>query len=146
MYTIGRVSEMFQLPISTIRYYDKQGLLPEMERQSGIRQFSEKELEALRVIECLKKSGLELKDIKQFMDWCVEGPATYSRRKELFLKQKEAVEAELLQMNKVLDMLRFKCWYYEKAEQEGSEEAVQALIPDGLPEDIRHAYHNAHGE
>lgn len=54
MYTIGQVSEMFGLPISTLRYYDKQGLFPEMERISGIRKFSEKEIEALRVIECLK--------------------------------------------------------------------------------------------
>lgn len=77
MYTIGQVSEMFGLPISTLRYYDKQGLFPGMERISGIRKFSEKELEALRVIECLKRSGLEIKDIKQFMDWCVEGAATY---------------------------------------------------------------------
>ena len=61
---------MFGLPISTLRYYDKQGLFPEMERVSGIRKFSDTELEALRVIECLKKSGLEIKDIKQFMDVC----------------------------------------------------------------------------
>ena len=50
MYTIGQVSEMFGLPISTLRYYDKQGLFPEMERVSGIRKFSDTELEALRVI------------------------------------------------------------------------------------------------
>ena len=44
MYTIGQVSEMFGLPISTLRYYDKQGLFPGMERISGIRKFSEKEI------------------------------------------------------------------------------------------------------
>ena len=52
MYTIGQVSEMFGLPISTLRYYDKAGLFPNMRRVSGIRKFSEKELEAIRVIEC----------------------------------------------------------------------------------------------
>ena len=55
MYTIGQVAEMFGLPISTLRYYDKQGLFPNMERVSGIRKFSEAEIEALRVIECLKR-------------------------------------------------------------------------------------------
>ena len=75
MYTIGQISEMFQLPISTLRYYDKEGLFPDLERSSGIRRFSEKEIEALRVIECLKKSGLEIKDIKLFMEWCSEGSA-----------------------------------------------------------------------
>ena len=57
MYTIGQVAQMFGLPVSTLRYYDKEGLFPEMRRVSGIRQFSEKEIEALRVIECLKKIG-----------------------------------------------------------------------------------------
>ena len=144
MYTIGQVSEMFGLPISTLRYYDKQGLFPNMERVSGIRKFSDNEMEALRVIECLKKSGLEIKDIKQFMDWCVEGASTYPRRKALFEKQKERLEAELIHMNKVLDMLKFKCWYYEQATRDGSECQVQSMIPDGLPEDVRRAYENAH--
>ena len=115
MYTIGQVAEMFDLPISTLRYYDKQGLFPQLIRESGIRKFSENEIEALRVIECLKKSGLEIKDIKLFMDWCAEGPATYSNRFQLFRKQKECVEAEIKQLYKTLDMLKFKCWYYSKA-------------------------------
>ena len=67
MYSIGQVAEMFGMPISTLRYYDKQGLFPNMERVSGIRKFSEAEIEALRVIECLKKAGMEIRDIKQLM-------------------------------------------------------------------------------
>lgn len=63
MYTIGQVSEMFDLPVSTLRYYDKEGLFPELNRTSGIRQFTEKEVEALRVIECLKKTGLQIKTL-----------------------------------------------------------------------------------
>ncbi len=47
-------------------------------------------------------------------------------------------------MNKVLDMLKFKCWYYEQATRYGSEDQVQSMIPDGLPEDVRRAYENAH--
>ena len=80
MYSIGQVAEMFGLPISTLRYYDKQGLFPNMERVSGIRRFSETEMEVLRVIECLKKAGMEIRDIKQFMEWCSEGPSTYPRK------------------------------------------------------------------
>ena len=111
MYTIGQVSELCGLPASTLRYYDKEGLFPNLQRDSGIRRFGEQELEALRVIDCLKKSGLELRDIKQFMAWCTEGSATYPQRRALFLKQKEQVEAELERMNQVLDMIKFKCWY-----------------------------------
>lgn len=61
MYTIGQVSEQFDLPVSTLRYYDKEGLFPALTRTSGIRRFGEQELEALRVIECLKRSGLEIR-------------------------------------------------------------------------------------
>ena len=55
MYTIGQVSEMFDLPVSTLRYYDKEGLFPELNRTSGIRQFSKNEIEALRVMNAWKK-------------------------------------------------------------------------------------------
>ena len=144
MYTIGQVSKMFNLPVSTLRYYDKEGLFPDMERQSGIRQFGEKELEALRVIECLKKSGLEIKDIKQFMEWCARGSRTYHLRKELFMKQKLAVEAEIWHMNRVLDMIKFKCWYYEQAIKDTNERRLANLKEEDMPPDIRQAYINAH--
>ena len=144
MYTIGQVAEMFGLPISTLRYYDKQGLFPKLERESGIRKFSDNEIEALRVIECLKKSGLEIKDIKLFMDWCVEGASTYSNRLGLIQKQRERVEAEIRQMHKTLDMLRYKCWYYSQAMKDGNENNAKALTPDGLPEKVRCAYLNSH--
>ena len=144
MYTIGQVSEMFDLPISTLRYYDKQGLFPNMERASGIRRFSDQEIEALRVIECLKRAGMEIKDIRQFMDWCAEGPSTYPQRKALFEAQRSHMEAELEQMNRALNMLKFKCWYYEQAIQDGNENRIKAMIPDNLPDGIREAYQNAH--
>lgn len=144
MYTIGQVSEMFGLSVSTLRYYDKQGLFPGMERRSGIRCFSDNELERLRMIECLKKSGLELKDIKLYMDWCVEGAATLPQRKKLFEKQKATVETEIEHMNKVLSMLKFKCWFYEQAIADGTDENVRRLLPDRLPKEIQEAYDNAH--
>ena len=77
MYTICQISEMFQLPVSTLRYYDKEGLFPNMKRSSGIRKFTDTEIEALRVIECLKKTGMEIKDIKTFIEWCSGWLSTY---------------------------------------------------------------------
>lgn len=144
MYTIGQVAEMFDLPISTLRYYDKQGLFPQLTRESGIRKFSENEVEALRVIECLKKSGLEIKDIKTFMEWCAQGPSTYADRLALIQEQQKRVEAEIQQLHKALDMLRYKTWYYTQAMKDGNEDQARALTPDGLPEDVRAAYDNAH--
>lgn len=146
MYTIGQVSELFGVPISTLRYYDREGLFPDMERSSGIRRFGERELEALRVIECLKRSGMEIKDIKQFMLWCARGSETYPERRELFLRQKETVEAEIHKLEKVLDMLRFKCWYYEQAIEDGNEDRLMAMLPDKLPGEIQAMYDRAHGD
>ena len=146
MYTIGQVAEKFGMPISTLRYYDRQGLFPNMERVSGIRKFGDTEIEALRVIECLKKAGMEIKDIRQFMDWCVEGSSTYPQRKAMFEMQKVHMEEEIARMNRTLDMLKFKCWYYEQAIKDGNEEKLTAMIPDELPKDIRAIYDSSHRE
>jgi len=91
MYSIGEISKMFQLPISTLRYYDKEGLFPHLKRVNGVRQFSEIEIETLRVIDCLKRSGLEIKDIKEYIALCSLGNATLKQRKAIFEKQKEEV-------------------------------------------------------
>ena len=146
MFTIGQVSEMFDLPVSTLRYYDKEGLFPELNRTSGIRQFTEKEIETLRVIECLKKTGLQIKDIKLFMSWCMEGSSTYLKRKELFENQKKQVEKEINELNKTLDMLNFKCWYYSEVIKDENEDRVKSMIPDELPKSIKSAYMNSHKE
>lgn len=144
MYTIGQVSEMCGLPISTLRYYDKEGLFPTMERKNGIRRFGEAEVEALHVIECLKTSGLEIKDIKQFMQWCTEGPATYPQRKELFERRRATVLEEMAQLQKTLAMLDFKCWYYDTAMADGNEDRLAAMLPDKLPPDVQALYDTAH--
>ena len=144
MYTIGQVSELFHLPISTLRYYDKEGLFPQIERTSGIRKFGNNELEALRIIECLKKSGLEIKEIKQFMEWCAQGSSTFEKRRDLFLRQKEIVEEEIRHMEKILDMIRFKCWYYEMAIEDGNEDRIREMMPDHLPDEVQKLYDHAH--
>ena len=117
-YSIGQVAKQFGLPVSTLRYYDREGLFPGLERSGGIRRFGLQELERLRLIECLKRSGLEIRDIRQFMEWCTEGSGTYAQRLELFVRQEERVRAELDKLQKALDVIRFKRWYYEQALQD----------------------------
>ena len=117
MSSIGQVSEMFGIPVSTLRYYDKEGLFPNLERSGSTRRFGEGELELLRVIDCLKKTGLEIRDIKRFVDMVQEGPSTYAARKELFEARKVQAEEEIERMQKALAMVKFKCWYYETAQK-----------------------------
>lgn len=144
MYSIGEISKMFQLPISTLRYYDKEGLFPHLKRVNGVRQFSESEIETLRVIDCLKRSGLEIKDIKEYMALCSLGNATLKQRKSIFEKQKEEVLQEMEKLQKVLSMLNYKCWYYDQAIEKNDEAYVQALSFNQFPPQIQQYYKHSH--
>lgn len=144
MYTIGQVSKLFNLPISTLRYYEKEGLLINVERKSGIRLFSEENLEAIRVIECLKKAGLEICDIRAFMEMVLQREKTYSQRKALFDKRREYVTNEIQKMKKTLAMIEFKCWYYETAMKDGNETRINTMLPNNLPDDIQKLYNICH--
>lgn len=144
MYTIGQVSQMFNIPISTLRYYDKEGFFPNLKRSSGIRRFGEQDIEALKVIECLKESGLKLKDVKQFIKWATKGSSTYKNRKELFEKRKIAVEQEIIKLQKTLNILEYKCWYYDKAIKDGTEDRIYKMLPNKLPAKIQKLYDSFH--
>lgn len=144
MCTIGEISEMFQIPVSTLRYYDQEGLFPHLERVSGIRNFTDREIENLRIIECLKRSGMEIKDIKQFMQWTTEGASTYPQRKQMFEDRLAAVEEEMQRLLKTIDMLKFKCWYYGQAIQDGNEDQINRMLPDKLPAEVQKLYDSAH--
>ena len=144
MYTIGQVSQIFNIPISTLRYYDKEGFFPNLKRSSGIRRFGEQDIEALKVIECLKESGLELKDVKQFIKWATKGSSTYKNRKELFEKRKIAVEQEIRKLQKTLNILEYKCWYYDKAIKDGTEDKIYEMLPNKLPTRIQKLYNSFH--
>lgn len=145
MYSIGEISEMFNLSIPTLRFYDKEGLLLDLERDSsGIRKFNDKTIEALRVIECLKKSGMQIKEIKEFMHWCSLGDKTIAKRKAMFLSQKENIEQEIKELEKALNMIKYKCWYYDEALKDGTEKRVKNITPNQMPNNIRTYYNKAH--
>ena len=98
----------------------------------------------LRIIDCLKKTGLEIKDIKKFVAMAQEGPSSYAARKELFEVRRTQAEGEIARLQKALAMVKFKCWYYETAQKDGGEERLWEMIPDGLPKDIRKLYDLGH--
>nr|WP_317283608.1 MerR family transcriptional regulator [uncultured Sellimonas sp.] len=93
LYTIGEMAKILNVSASTLRYYDKEGILPCVERSSGgIRMFTDKDYEWLKVIECLKKSGLSIKEIKLYIDMVERGDSSLQERLELFRSRKEAVK------------------------------------------------------
>ena len=118
LYTVGEISKRVSIAPSTLRYYDKEGLLPFVERsKSGIRMFKDSDLEWLSIIECLKKTGMPIKEIKKFVDWCIEGDSTIEQRLELIDRRKEAVLKQIEQLKQTLDTLNYKHWYYETAKE-----------------------------
>ena len=120
-YTVGEMAKKLEIAPSTLRYYDKEGLLPFVERsEGGTRRFQESDFEWLALIGCLKKTGMSIKDIKSFVDLCVEGDASIGRRLELVRKQKQAVLRQIEQLKETLKVLDYKCWYYEEAQKAGT--------------------------
>ena len=135
-YTIKDMSELTGLPASTLRYYDKQGILPNLKRDgNNIRIFTEEDYKHLRIIECLKRSGLSIKDIKGFIDMAGKDSALTGRL-EIFRKRRDILKRELEDLKGVLDVIEYKCWYYEKACEAGTESAVKDL---NIPERFRKA-------
>ena len=99
LYTVSEMAKRLGVAPSTLRYYDKEGLLPFIERSDGgIRMFKDTDFEWLSIIECLKKTGMPIKEIKVFIDWCIEGDTTISKRKELIEKQRQVVLFQIQQL------------------------------------------------
>ena len=139
-YTIKEMSELTGLPPSTLRYYDKQGLLPSLKRDSNnVRMFSEDDYRALRLIECLKESGLSIKDIKHFVDMASKGDEALTDRLNIFLRRREILKQELEDLQAVLSVIEYKCWYYTKACEAGTEAVVKDMKPSDIPEEFRKA-------
>lgn len=120
-YTISQVAEKCGLTAHTLRYYDKEGLLPFVERSaSGIRKFREADFEWLGIITCLKETGLPVKQIKQFIDWCIEGDSALAERYNVFVEQKRSIEKQMAVLQKHLDKVNYKIWYYKTALEAGT--------------------------
>lgn len=138
VYTIGETAKRLNIAASTLRYYDKEGLLPFVERSNGgIRLFKDEDFEWLGIIECLKKTGMPIKEIKEFVDWCVAGDATIDQRLALIKAQQEAVERQIQSMQENLKMLSYKRWYYETAKQAGSCSIHKDMKLSDVPEAYR---------
>ncbi|UWG99089.1 MerR family transcriptional regulator [Dehalobacter sp. DCM] len=121
IYTVGEMAKKLNVTALTLRYYDKEGLLPFVERSSGgIRMFKDEDLPGLKMIECLKKTGMPIRDIKHFMDCSIMGDTTIEERLSIIRSQRDAVIQQIQEMQEMLEMLNFKCWYYEAAKEAGT--------------------------
>ena len=108
-YTIGEVSKKMQIPISTIRYYDKHQLLPFVKRnQAGIRQFDDFDMEILSYISCFKDAQMSLKEIKHYFDLATKEEDTLEERYEILAKQESIVESQIKRLQEAQTVLARK--------------------------------------
>lgn len=137
-YTVGEMAKKLQVAPSTLRYYDKEGLMPFVERSDGgIRMFKDSDFEWLSIIECLKKTGMSIKDIKIFIDWCLEGDETIAQRLALIERRREAVLKQIEQMQETLQVLNYKRWYYQTAKEAGTCAVHETIREEDIPEEFR---------
>lgn len=142
-YTVGETAKILNIAPSTLRYYDKEGLLPFVERSSGgMRVFREKDFSWLFIVECLKKSGLSIKDIRHYIELSLKGDETIDERLQIFQKQREKLKKQMSELQNTLDMLDYKCWYYETAQKDGTTSLVQNMAMDEIPSHLRAAKEN----
>ncbi|WP_142828508.1 MerR family transcriptional regulator [Planococcus soli] len=122
-FSISEVAKELDLTVYTLRYYDKEGLMPFVERTpSGTRLFKETDIGALKIVECLKASGMPIKEIKNFIDWCSDGDSTLQQRYDMFVERKATVEAQMEELKKTMEIIEHKCFYYKTALEAGTED------------------------
>lgn len=109
LYTVGEMAKMLEVPASMLRYYDKEGLLPFVERSpGGMRMFQEKDFEWLQVIGCLKKAGMPLRDIRVYIELAMQGDDTIGERLALFEHQREVLREQMEQLDAAQIPERFR--------------------------------------
>lgn len=124
-YSIQDISKKTGLTISTLRYYDKEGLFPNLERkESNYRVFTELELETLKIIACFKKAGLSISEIRKYMELIKKGDDTLKERLDIMVHQKEALEKQKKEIEESIACVEWKISYYEQALQDGTEKYV----------------------
>lgn len=137
-YTVGETAKLLGVAPSTLRYYDREGLLPFVERSNGgVRMFSEKDLGWLRIIACLKCAGMPIRDIRRYMEMAMQDDETIGERLELFEQQRQRLLEQMRTLQQTLDVVEYKCWYYRTAKKAGDESAARDLPPEEMPECFR---------
>ena len=124
-YTTAKAAEKIGISAHTLRFYHKEGLLPNVGRdEHGNRRFTDNDLQWLSLLQCLKNTGMSLKDIKRFAECSTIGDDTIDERLALFESQTENVKCQIAELKRYLKLLEYKLAFYQKAKALGSVEAV----------------------
>ncbi|MGX7148952.1 MerR family transcriptional regulator [Enterococcus ureasiticus] len=114
MYTVKEVAQKMDISPHTLRFYENQGLFPHVIRNEyNVRQFSNEDLDWVRIVQALRTTGMRLSEVKRYVDLCEVGNSTMEERSKLITNQRENAEMELAKMKKKIRILKEKEYYYE---------------------------------
>ena len=111
---IAEVSEHYGISTDTLRYYERIGLIPPVNRTgSGIRDYNDLDVRRVEFIKCMRGAGLPLEVLIEYMDLVQRGDQTIETRKEILKEQRDLLTARIQEMQKTLDLLNHKIQVYE---------------------------------
>lgn len=116
--TIGEVSKTYEISPDTLRYYEKIGLIDEVNKKSGIRDYKENDIERIKFILCMKNAGLCLEDIVKFISYYKKGNSTIQDRIDLLTRQKTLLAEEIESKKETMSFLDYKIDLYTKMKEE----------------------------
>ncbi len=119
VYTIAQAARKTGYDAETLRYYEREGLLRGIARKGARRVYTEENLRAISLITCLKKTGMPLKAIKEYVALTARGEKTVAKRLDLMRRHSREVARQLAEVTSFKERIDFKVWYYETAQREG---------------------------
>jgi DNA-binding transcriptional MerR regulator len=128
---IAEVSERYSISSDTLRYYERIGLIPHVNRnKSGIRDFNEIDVKRVEFIKCMRSAGLPIDVLIEYVGLVQQGDQTIDARKEILKEQRERLVTRMKEMQKTLDILDYKIEVYEKAVLGKEKEIVLTQEPE----------------
>lgn len=124
-YTISEIAKMMGVSTYTLRYYDKEGLFPNVKRVNGIRIFEDKDFVWLRVLNCLRRINMPVKKMKEYVLLCSKGDESLKERLKMIEEQEENINLQIKELEYYKKEIEFKKEYYKAAIAAGSEDAVK---------------------
>lgn len=113
---IAEVSQKYGVSADTLRYYERIGLIQPVSRNaSGNRDYSELDLRRVDFVKCMRKAGLSIEVLIEYVDLVQQGDSTIALRKEILMEQRDLLAARVAEMQSTLDVLNYKIAVYEKA-------------------------------
>lgn len=114
--TITEVSKKYDLSQDTLRYYERIGLIPAVNRnKSGIRDYTDEDCKWVEFIKCMRGAGLPIEVLIEYVALFQEGESTIQARKEILIEQREKLIERMEEMQKTLERLNFKISRYENS-------------------------------